>query len=256
MLTTYVINLERSAIRKNYMEQLIRPYTFLNISFIKAIDGNSIEADLLESLFDDNKCFKRYGRQLNPGEKGCVLSHRKCYQTLLDSEQDYVLILEDDINIVGNLERLKDINIKDIMSINTPLILFLSGDYWYFRRKYPILNVYTAIGSYAYIINRAAAQAIMSIKRPFNVSDDWSFYKQFGLNYKAFIPYLIDANLNMELLGSNINQYSWGINRKLMSKDNVFKSYMSGIIKHILKATGHFESKVKVRNRQIIPGLR
>jgi len=238
------------------MEHLIRPYTFLNVNFIKAIDGNSMDTDLLESLFDNNKSLEHYGRQLNPGEKGCVLSHRKCYQTLLDSDQDYALILEDDINIVGNLECLKDINIMGIMSINTPLILFLSGDYWYFRRKHPILNVYTAIGAYAYIINRAAAQAIMSITKPFNVSDDWFFYKQFGLKYKAFIPYLIDANLNMELLGSDVNQYSWGINRKLMSKKIVLKSYTSGIIKHLLKATGHFESKIKVRNGQIIPGLR
>lgn len=256
MIKTYIINLEKSAERKRHMEQILSPYRFLDIQFIKAINGNEMSDAELDKAFDDEKSFQRYGRILNRGEKGCTLSHRKCYETLLKSDQGYALILEDDISIIGDLNKLEKIDLRSVLANESPTIVFLSGDYWYFRRTEPITNAYSANGAYAYIINKAAAKLLLTDERFFGVSDDWSLYKKLGLQLKAVIPYIIDANLDMATLGSDVNQYSWGINRKKMSWNNILHSYRTGIIKRILKATGHFESKIKVRDGQIVPGLR
>lgn len=240
-----------SEIRRSYMTDLLEPYSFLDFHFISAINGRELSNEKKNELFDDNGCMKRYGRELNSGEIGCVLSHRKCYQKLIDSGNNYALIFEDDIQFIRNINVLSDIDIDKILSVKTPTVLLISGDFWYFKRK-PIVDAYCAIGAYAYLINRAAAEKILSIKRPFNVSDDWMLYKHMGIHLKAIIPYIVDANLNMELLGSDVNQYSWGIDRKRMSLNNIVAFGFSGLIKRILKRTGHFESKIKVFKGKIV----
>lgn len=255
MIKTFIINLDTSTTRREYMQNLLSPYKFLDVQFIKAINGNTMHDDELNKVFDDKKSLQRYGRTLNKGEKGCALSHRICYETLIKSDNDYALIFEDDIAIIRDLNELGSLDLNSILS-KKPTIMFLSGDFWYFKRTQPIINVYSAIGAYAYIINKAAAKLMLTRDKYFGVSDDWMLYKNLGIRYKAIIPYLIDANLNMDTLGSDVNQYSWGINRKKMSWSNILHSYRTGIIKRILKATGHFESKIKVRDGQIVPGLR
>jgi glycosyl transferase family 25 len=40
-----------------------------------------------------------YPFALSPGEVGCFLSHRKCWQMIVDSGEDYALIAEDDLGL-------------------------------------------------------------------------------------------------------------------------------------------------------------
>lgn len=250
-IKTYIINLPSSETRRRYMNDLLKPYSFLDFHFISAINGRELSREKKNEFFDDSNCLKRYGRELNSGEIGCVLSHRKCYRTLVDSDDNYALIFEDDIQFIRDINVLSDIDLDNILSVETPTVLLISGDFWYFKRR-PIVDAYCAIGAYAYLINRAAAKKILSVKRPFNVSDDWRLYKHMGIRLKAIMPYIVDANLNMDLLGSDVNQYSWGIDRKRMSLNNIVAFGFSGLIKRILKGTGHFESKIKVFKGKIV----
>lgn len=238
------------------MQNLLSSYKFLDVEFLNAVDGRKLTEKERDSLFDMARCIKRYGRELSGGEIGCTLSHRKFYQELLNSDQNYALVFEDDIHPVRDLTILEQIDLKKLLDTPTPTVLYLSGDYWFYKQNAPIVNVFSGLGTYAYMVNRAAAKKILSIDKPYNVADDWMLYKSLGLKFKAIYPYVIDANLDMEMLGSEVNQYSWGINRKKMSWNNILHSYRTGIIKRILKATGHFESKIKVRDGQIVPGLR
>ena len=95
-------------------------------------------------------------------------------------------------------------------------------------------------------------KCILSIKKVYNVADDWSLYKGLGIKLKAVKPYLIDANVNMDLLGSDVLQEQWGINRKLMSCKNVLESYITALIKRGLSGIGHFESKIRVINNKVV----
>lgn len=253
-IKTYVINLKKATVRKTYMEGLLSKYNVLDVEFIKAVDGRKLSAAERKDLFDDEKCLSLIGRQLNGGEVGCVLSHRKCYENLLSTNEPYVLILEDDISIIRNLEEIKQYNIEGIMNTDKPTVLMLSGDFWYWRNK-NIVSVYDCIGAYAYMINKAAAKLILSYKAS-TVADYWRYHISHGLNIKAIKPYMIDANLNMDLLSSDVDQYSWGVCRSKMSLKNVCRSYFGAIVKRALKNIGHFEYKTTVRNGKAEPGTK
>lgn len=244
-LVAYIINLKTSVNRYKHMQNILFPYGFVKPQFVEAVDGRKMTDEELDQQFDNKETIRQYGRVLNRGEIGCTLSHRKCYAELLASDAPYALVLEDDIAIMRDLTILKEVDIDAIMNSPKATILFLSGDYWFYKKN-NVVNAYEAVGSYAYIVNRAAAKAILSIKFPYNVADDWSCYKREGVKYKAFYPYLIDANTDMDTFPSDIKQDQWGNKKKLMSKRALFDSYRRGMVKRLLAAIGHFEAKIRV----------
>lgn len=250
-IVTYIINLKTSAVRKKYMEELLSPYHFLNLNFIEAVDGRTYKEEELALIFDYNKCFKHQGRNLNKGEIGCVLSHFKCYKTLLASTLPYALILEDDISLIKDFSELQKYDLDKILKTDRPTILLLSGDYWFFKKS-PVVSCFDAIGAYAYFINKVAASLIIEKGKPFSVADDWFLYKRFGIELKAFYPYMVDANLNMNILFSDVKQECWRCNRKQMSFKETIFSYYSAIIRRFLKYLGLYESKYIVMNGKVI----
>lgn len=250
-LKTYIVNLEKSMVRKQYMQELLSGYKFLEVEFVKAIDGRLLSEDERRSRFDYARCKDLYGRTLNAGEVGCALSHRKAYSELLKSDCQYALILEDDISIIRDLSSLDLAAIDELLTVQAPRALMLSGDYWYYKKK-GIAKLFTASGAYAYIINRAAASRILAINPPCCVADDWTFYKRNGLKLFAVNPYMIDANMKMDLLSSDVMQDSWTIDRSNMSKKEVLIGGLVGIIKRAFKLCHHFESKVRVIDNVIV----
>ena len=66
------------------------------------VDGKKLSHEYCESIqypINDPAVRARYTRQLNKAEIGTFLSHRKCWQALIDSDEDYVLVIEDDLII-------------------------------------------------------------------------------------------------------------------------------------------------------------
>lgn len=246
-ILTYVVNLKSDVERHVYMEKLLAPYDFLSVEFVDAIYGNDLTKEELLEVFDVDSAYKRYGRTLNRGEIGCTLSHYKCYRKLLTSNSDYALILEDDITILKNIDIIKEV--VSIFNSNEPLVLFLSGDYWYKKcvevmSDKKILSVYDAVGTYAYFINKAGARLILekNIKASC-AADNWSLYRSQGLKMKAIYPYLIDANIAS--FGSTINQTYFGENRKNMPWKFRLKAYWNALVKKILLKRGKFVSKIR-----------
>ncbi|MCM1141640.1 MAG: glycosyltransferase family 25 protein [Muribaculum sp.] len=243
-LKTYIVNLESAHTRHRYMEEILSPYDLLDVEFVAAIDGRKMSRQLLRQIFDYDECMKLIGRNPNDGEVGATLSHRMVYERLLNSSLPYALILEDDISIMRDLNELKNYNIDALLDIERPRILLLSGDYWYWKRK-EIVSVFDCVGSYAYFINRSAAKLILSTAACC-VADYWTLYKSNGIEIHAILPYMVDANLKMDILPSCVEQYSWTINRRKMSKKNVALGLVNGIVKRVLKYAGHFENKIWV----------
>ena len=242
-LYTYIVNLKTSVARKEYMNQLLSKYTDLDIHFIEAVDGRVFTEEQRNEAFDMKSCVRRFGKELNPGEIGCTLSHYKCYREFLETNEDFVLILEDDISLVGDINLIFSKEIHDFMSAAVPKILLLSGDYWYWDDK-KITRVFSAVGSYAYLINRTAISLILqNTTKPFNVADDWDLFKSFGVKLYAIHPYVIDANIAD--IPSDINQAYWGNKKSLMSWKNILGSYYRGFVKRLLGYRGHFESKIR-----------
>lgn len=244
-LKTYIINLEKSTLRKQYMQDLLSGFGFLDIGFIKAVDGRVLSDEERSKLFDYNKSMSMYGRGLNAGEVGCALSHRLSYRKILENGDEYALVLEDDIVLVRDLNSL-DLNLIDsTMKVDKPRVMMLSGDYWYYR-KGCITRLFSAVGAYAYIINRAGARKMLSVDPACCLADDWQYFKRKGLKLYAVYPYMIDANTKMDILGSDVNQDSWGLNRSKMSLKEILIGYYVALAKRCLKRIGHFEYKIRV----------
>ena len=234
------------------MEDLLSSYKCLDFEFIDAVDGRKISDQELLRQFDMGASKKRYGRDLNRGEIGCVLSHRKVFETFLKTDLPYALVFEDDISIIRDLNQLdgEDVNLN--LGTQIPTIVFLSGDFWYYRKKRDIVSCYDALGAYAYMLNRAAAQLLITYQKPYFVADDWCVHKSKGLKLKAIKPYMVDANLQMDLLSSDIKQYQWGANRRRMSLKELISSIVTSSIKRILKTLGLFEAKSRVIDGKVV----
>ena len=250
-IKTYIINLEKSTVRKQYMQELLEPYPFLDVIFIKAIDGRLLSEEERKARFNYAGSNDLYGREMNAGEVGCALSHRKAYNEFLESNEPYALFLEDDISIQRDLNQLDLSAINSVLQDSQPKALMLSGDYSYYKKK-PIVRLYSAVGAYAYMLNREAAQKILSLNPPCCVADDWMYYKRKGIKLYAVCPYMVDANVRMDILGSDVKQDSWSIERSRMAFKEVVTGVVAGIIKRMFILFHHFEYKVRILDNQVV----
>jgi len=94
-LKVVLLNLERSADRRQAMQNQLSD---LQIAFewIRAIDGKARWAEIADKV--STEAFDRnIGRGVLPGEVGCYLSHLQAWNFLLESDDDVLLVLEDDI---------------------------------------------------------------------------------------------------------------------------------------------------------------
>ncbi len=88
LYTTYLINLDRSQDRLEFMKKEFDKQQ-IHFERIPAVDGALLNGS--EYLLKN-----KYDRNLVPGEIGCYLSHVKALQTLVASEYLYAVIIEDD----------------------------------------------------------------------------------------------------------------------------------------------------------------
>lgn len=97
-----LINLDRSPDRlKEFQLEFAEKCSGLSFIRIPAVDGKSLTKEHIQSLLPSRNSGQKvdFRGELIDAEIGCFLSHRKCWQTLLDSPEQWALIMEDDIEI-------------------------------------------------------------------------------------------------------------------------------------------------------------
>ena len=93
-LQSFVINLDRSTERLAAMQQRLAR-AGLPWQRVPAVDGRGL--DLARSTAVDVAGYRRWhGKDLNPGEVGCYLSHIEAMRRFLAGPWAYALVLEDD----------------------------------------------------------------------------------------------------------------------------------------------------------------
>ena len=236
-MRTYIINLKESTVRKKYMEDLLAPLAnYLDWEFIEAFDGRNLDKNDIERIFNQDKAFSTYGRYLKGGEIGCTISHRICYESIINNNEPYALILEDDL--VWNRDDIVDvISIAEkILKHNKPIALLLSGDYWYYSKKsitdiYSIASVREAVCTQAYFINISAARCLLQ-KEKYYLADDWYGISKSGVKLYAMYPHVADQNRRE--FQTEISMEYAGVNRKNMSLFKMIHSYYRACVKYIL----------------------
>lgn len=221
-IKTYVINLKESVDRKEKALAETQKYPCLDVEWVEAVNGKTLSPVGVREQFNVMEFIYRNQRTLKRGEIGCTLSHRECYRRLLESEEEYALILEDDV-VFFVQERVEDMlqKITDLLKKTTPhLITLLTDHSVYYRKKqqqidnYSICKLWSAWGTCAYLINRKAAKKLLSVSRPFIVADDFTYMKRQGILVEGIFPAFADGASSMgkvqtEIQSSDVDSVYW-----------------------------------------------
>ena len=249
-LMVLLINLDRSVRRRELMEQRLSD---LGLAFTRfpAIDGAAEWATLQDSV--DIPAFQRnVGRDVLKGEIGCYHSHLHAWKRFLTSEDETLLVLEDDV--VFGPDFLDAIRVAlenkdkwDILNLNK------------IRAKQPVrqakleryaLNAYLGplTGMGAYLISARAAAVIGPQMCPIVLPIDLALdrihvhhFRRYGL--EPFPSYVDDENQST-ITGNSfteVKKYRWYM------RMSTYKRRLDDLIKKLLYLiqTGQIFSKSK-----------
>ena len=163
----FVINLARAVERKKYISNQL---TELNqeFEFVEGVDWKDIKHSHLSSTAKNLK-IKNSFRKLTYGQMGCNLSHRKILKWLINSSEEVITVLEDDVRLSKDFSvilqvletspheydivflgsRFKERQLVDIFPLNDNYNLALSKA----REK----------GAWGYVITKDAARKFLKI---------------------------------------------------------------------------------------------
>lgn len=171
----YVVSLERSCDRREYINNLLKDVKF---NYFDAIDGKAIKPHdmyLIKEFVHPN-----YEKKYTKGQLGCLLSHIKLLKQIIENNNHISLILEDDIVLRNNL------NIRDILKIIKKIdnieeydTIFLGHCYEEENNKitdtveynntiYKIFKSVKPQCTHAYIITKKGAHTIMNSIKMYN----------------------------------------------------------------------------------------
>lgn len=194
-IRTYVINLPQAQERRESILKETGRIACLDVEMVNAVYGKELTKEEIDRLFDTRSYSKRYRRSVLPGEIGCTLSHQECYKRLLDSVNNFALILEDDACFVqGAFSENFSESVTGFMQNTEPLILLLHADFEYVGKGkkicecYDLYKIRNALYATAYLINRSAAQLLLKRKPLSWVADDWMLFRRWGISVYSIYP--------------------------------------------------------------------
>ena len=197
-IKTYIINLTKDQERRESVLNETGQYPCLEVEMVRAVYGKELTDEEKGCLFNTGDYARRYRRSVLPGEIGCVLSHRACYKRMLESDQEFALILEDDARFVEGVftEDFSE-SVMDFMKDDKPLVLLLHADFESIGKKSPFYGnfylypVYSALFATAYLINKKAANLLLQEKFPYWVADDWLLFRRWGIRVYSLYPSVV-----------------------------------------------------------------
>ncbi len=163
----FVINRPKDTQRRQDMQDRLEPLG-IQPEFFPAIDGYALDIDTLPD-YDGEKRRRYFGKDLGPGEIGCLLSHRSICEKMLTENIDRAVVLEDDVFLEDNFKTvLEDIQRLDL---DWDIIRFIGHGKVFdigFRQLAQLQNGYhitrvptSPSGAYGYILTIKAAKTIL-----------------------------------------------------------------------------------------------
>ena len=184
----YVISLKRSQERRKKIQDMLNGQVVFN--FYDAVDGKEMSKKDIEL---SNKVFKKDA--LNPGQRGCFLSHLKLYEKIKKEKIKNTLILEDDASI-DNFYYLKNL---DKFLIDDYDIIFLGhcaeSEGEFVKETFTIRKSVSPRCMHAYIISEKGANKLIDFfySQKWDLPIDELIYRP-DLNKYSLFPVLIEQN--------------------------------------------------------------
>ena len=189
----FVINLETSVERRKIMERQLTKQQ-LDFEIFKAVRGSALsEEELL--MFYDKEYLVNKPAWFTPGAAGCAISHYLLYKKIIDEKIDVALILEDDMQLPGNLAGLLQQLSTAIRGDEVIMLFYQSYAAINLSSQtarpmgggtslYQIIDINRLRSTGAYMINYNAAKRMVDSLLPFSAfPDDWKgFYERRILN--------------------------------------------------------------------------
>ena len=205
-MITYLINLKRAS------ERLIsakETFEKARINFIleEAVDGKDLS--LPHEDYSELKYNLLHGKKTNLGELGCYFSHLNVLKKFLNTEEDWALVCEDDIELDEDL--IEIINSALESGINFDLLRLSGGSDRNKEIGLPLklkkiykdfflsLNFGFKSGTGCYLINRLAAENIIKKINIMNLPIDHAMDRDWILNYRSLTISPAPVNLKEEL---------------------------------------------------------
>ena len=200
-LAVFLINLDRAADRLLAMQRKLARIG-LHAERVSAVDGITLEFPITD--FNEVAFRFRHGRWRNPAEVGCYLSHIECARRFLASNNEFALVLEDDLEFPEDFAELLGAALRqnqkwDILRLST----VSNGRKFRFSKLTENRSLAIAVtrekGSGAYIINRRAAhwfvEKLIPMQLPFDLAFDLEFFA--GLKSAFVVPIPVDQQLHL-----------------------------------------------------------
>lgn len=174
----------------------------LPFTWLEAVDGRKWSDDKLAQFIDHKALFNNLSHKPVAGSIGCHLSHMKAYETLLASDDEALIILEDDAVINADLPHYIS-SLSDVMKQID--IVFLCDR----RENRPAIEIgkigknekqasicvkrFSNIGTTGYVINRRAARYLFDNHKDFGIEIDCLLNRwwQHGLAVATIKPNLV-----------------------------------------------------------------
>lgn len=200
-MKAYFINLPRDVERRAKMEGELKKLS-IPVEFIEGVDGRRLTSEELKKVYAKWRTRFRHGKDLSRGEIGCALSHLKFYDEVINGADEVGMIVEDDVSFGdGILDALHEVE-DFLKSTKEPSIVQLPG----LKRDLPhdeateMIPVKSAMGTYAYAINRAGAELLKREFSPVKMPIDRYNYliKYCGLKFYVYPKMVLSVDMDGE----------------------------------------------------------
>jgi glycosyl transferase family 25 len=195
-LQTVVISLLRSPQRREKARSELSK-TNLNWSFLDAVDGSQLQSYPPE--YQSRKVKRLLGFDLTPNEIGCFLSHKKAWQTCLESNQA-TLIFEDDFILLPHFEKTLGLLLTEFHDWQLIRLQSLANSSHVTIRTIGdisiVKNLSDEVGATAYILKPEAARILIEQARDiYEPLDHFLEHEQkHGVEMLAVKPYPVDIS--------------------------------------------------------------
>jgi len=199
--------------------EFIKNSNGINVSIYKGFDAKKLNDINILEYFDSMRFQKKWNYSIEKTACACMISHNNIYKTILVSEHDYAIILEDDFLCS------RGIDASLFESIETPWDILILGYSRFTKKNLSIYNLTnplinkevlnlkytvskrvndTTCGTIGYVIKKSYVEKLLRINNiPWFVADQWDEHAKIG----ADIMYL-DPPLVWEKTSNNISAIS------------------------------------------------
>lgn len=212
MMNIYIVSLLKDSLKREIIGTVLNEFD-LKYQFVDAIYGKDMSSDLINSFNFDGKISNR-GYKPTPGEIGCTLSHLKIFKLMLDNQDEWACILEDDAILDEKFATF----IKKFVhqKFDNKNVYMLGGQDGLAPRKFISMSLFHKVDNgkqsfsrvnfseqyvnrtCCYVVSKHFAQKMLYLfENKFYLADDWISFKKAGVYNNLYISDFVAHPLDL-----------------------------------------------------------